>query len=98
MRGETQEHPVAAELIIRNLQPYEQGWQWDVETEHDYEDRRVTRSYRTDSSGCGLWVETWNRYGSYEGYRQVLGSSQFALSRVRSSARRQIRRHFTPAY
>lgn len=69
---------------ITNLTPYrEGGWQWDLTTESDVSEEMVTREYRTNLEGEGLWCDG----------KQVLGTCQFSLNV--NDVRGKIRRFFT---
>ena len=69
------------------------GWAW-VQAEREWHTGRIVReSYRTNGNGDGLWRETTNAYGSYEGWRQVVGTAQLSIPASSSAARRAIRRY-----
>jgi hypothetical protein len=54
------------------------GWEWVIED---------GRRYRTDGVGDGLWIWSENDLS----WRQLMGTSQFSLSRDRARALRQLK-------
>lgn len=70
-------------MKVHNLQKYrDNGWQWEITRESDVSTEMVTRSYRTNHEGEGLWVDG----------KQALGTCQFSL-RV-ADVRGKIKRFF----
>lgn len=81
-------------MRITNMQRYgERGWQWVQEDREWHTGRVVREEYRTNGDGAGLWRETYNAYGSYEGWRQIVGTAQFHAGRTERAVRRAIHRY-----
>ena len=69
------------------------GWQW-TQAEREWHTGRVVReTYRTNGHGTGLWRETYTAYGSYDGWRQIAGTAQFAAPQAARAMRRAIHRY-----
>lgn len=81
-------------MRIENMTRYgAHGWQWEQVEREWHTGRLVRTALRTNESGNGRWRECWNAYGSYEGWRQDVGTSQLSLPSSPRAARAAIRRY-----
>jgi hypothetical protein len=77
-------------ISITNLEEYgTTGWRWVERYLEPYAEEHTERECRTNINGSGLFL--WDEYR--RNWRQVLGTSQFYLSKKRRNAYQQIRRH-----